>query len=265
VREIVPTDSSVTENDTITRTSSEPKLDFTMEEFWETKADLQKILFCIGEFYWYDLNDIDTAFIFFERAVRDTFDKETQWRSNLVLAALSKQRGADDAAIRPYYEAIMTLDDIPLEVENRARHELELPQKPMPRDTLRERFLQLEKGVHNKTTNPDSLIAVIDSLMLADTRSIYFPKLLFTKAFLYEHRLQNFDSTKATYRQLISIYPDSMFSMLLMARLDTNLLARARAATGSPDELAGENGEAGNGGEAGWPPPEESLLGRRGY
>ncbi|MBU1706946.1 tetratricopeptide repeat protein, partial [bacterium] len=148
VREIVPTDSSVTENDTITRTSSEPKLDFTMEEFWETKADLQKILFCIGEFYWYDLNDIDTAFIFFERAVRDTFDKETQWRSNLVLAELSKQRGADDTAIQPYYEAIMNLDGVPLEVENHARDELGLPQKAMPRDTLRERFLQLEKCVY---------------------------------------------------------------------------------------------------------------------
>ncbi len=264
VREELPVDSTIAENDTVSQTLPEPGLDFTIEEFWETQGDLQKILFCIGEFYWYDLNDIDTAFIFFERAVRDTFDKETQWRSNLVLAELSKQRGADDEAIRPYYEAIMNLDGIPLEVENRARDVLGLRQKPLPRDTLRERFLQLEKGIHDTTTSTDSLIAIIDRLMTADTLSIYFPKLLFAKAFLYEHRLVNLDSTKATYRQLISIYPDSMFSMILMARLDTNQLAQARTDAGSLDDFTGEDGEFENGGESGWPPPEESLLGRRG-
>ena len=265
LREELPVDSTIPESDSVSQTSPKPGLDFTLEEFWETQSDLQKILFCIGEFYWYDLNDIDTAFIFFERAERDTFDKETQWHSNLVLAELSKQRGADDAAIRPYYEAIMDLDGIPIEVENRARVVLGLPQKPLPRDTLRERFLQLEEGVHDTTTSPDSLIAIIDSLMTADTLSIYFPKLLFTKAFLYEHRLENLDSTKATYRELISIYPDSMFSMILMQRLDTNQLAQAVTDADSLGGFAGENGEFEDGGESGWPPPEESLLGRRGH
>ena len=264
-REGLPADSSVSVSDTANQTSPRQGLDFTIEEFRETQGDLQKILFNIGEFYWYDLNDVDSAFIFFERAAQDTFDKETQWRSNLVLAELSKQRGADDAAVRPYYEAIMALDGIPLEVENHARDVLGLPQKPMPKDTLYERFLQLEKGVYDSTTSPDSLIAVIDSLMIADTLSVYFPKLLFTKAYLYEHRLGNLDSTKATYRQLISIYPDSIFSMVLMQRLDTNQLVQAKIDTISSGELAGEGGESESGNEAGWPPPEESLLGRRGH
>lgn len=264
----VQEDSSRTEGvvteDTLGSPPPAEETRLTIEDLHAAKANLQVALFHVGEFYWYDLKDPDSAFYFFERAAQDTFDRETRWRAYLVLAELAKQRGADEQVIRQYYQAALATKGIPLEAENRAREALGLPLKSAPQDTLREKYLNVEEGILDTTASPDSLLATLDSLMMGHPLSPYYPKLLFAKAHIYEHRLRNLDSTKAVYRRLISLYPDSAFSLILTERLDTTRLA-ARAEEGlSPGSPAGEGEGLEPGEEDGWPPPEESLLGRRG-
>jgi TolA-binding protein len=236
----------------------------TMEDLLTAKGDLQRTLFHIAEFYLYDLNDVDSAFCYFERAAQDTFDLSTRWRANLMLAQMAAQRGAGDEVIRQYYETALATEGIPIQAENRAREALGLPLKSLPRDTLWEKYLNIEKGIFDAAASPDSLLVALDLLMTADPQLPYYPKVLFAKAYLCEHRLGNKDLTKAVYRRLISLYPDSAFSAMLTERLDTTKYAAASQEGLLPTSPTGE-GEAAEGGqEPGWPPPEESLLGRRG-
>ncbi|MFH1011455.1 MAG: tetratricopeptide repeat protein [bacterium] len=235
----------------------------TPEEYHAAKSDLQRALFQVGEFFWHDLGRSDSAFYFFERAAPDTFDPAIQWKANLVLADMARERGATDERIRRYYEAVLMTPGVPVEAENLARKALELPLKSQPTDTLRAKYLELEGGLLDTTRHPDSLLVALQSLLRADTSWTYFPKVLFAKAYLYEHRLKNLDSARAVYENLVSLYPDSAFSMLLAERLDTTqLLAQGgekpqEGSLGVADSLQAST-------EEGWPPPEESLVGRRG-
>jgi hypothetical protein len=103
----------------------------------------------------------------------------------------------------------------------------------------------------------------LDSLMIADTSSIYFLKSLWAKAYFYEHRVGNRDSARAAYERIISLYPDSAFATVLAQRLDTTTLA-ALAEQNVPAAVPAAADTLHAGQEAGWPPPEESLLGREG-
>jgi hypothetical protein len=138
-----------------------------------------------------------------------------------------------------------------------------LPLKEMPRDTLRENYLKLEGSILDTTASPDSILMSLNSLMIADTSSIYFLKSLWARAYLYEHRVGNRDSARATYERIISLYPDSAFTAVLAQRLDTTTLA-ALAEQNVPAAAPAEADTIHAGQEAGWPPPEESLLGRGG-
>jgi len=235
----------------------------TLDELHQAKRDLQGVLFQIGEFFLHDLQDQDSASYFFEWAAYDTMDHRIQWKANLVLAELAQRRGADSLVIRSYYEDALATPGIPVDAENRARKALGLPLKETPRDTLRENYLKLEGSILDTTANLDSILMSLDSLMIADTSSIYFLKSLWARAYLYEHRVGNRDSARVAYEQIISLYPDSAFTTVLAERLDTTTLAALTeqkvpaAAEAEADTIHASQ-------EAGWPPPEESLLGRRG-
>ncbi len=236
----------------------------TLEDLLTAKGDLQKTLFHIGEFYFYDLKDADSAFYYFEIAAKDTFDLSTRWRANMMLAHLAAQRGASDEVIERYYQTALVTEGIPLGAENRAREALGLPLKSAPPDTLREKYLSLEKSIVDSAESPDSLLVALESLMTADPQWPYYPKVLFAKAYLYEHRLKDKELAKAVYQHLISLYPDSAFSTTLTDRLDTTKLAASTQEGLLPTGPAGEGEGAEGGEEPGWPPPEETLLGRQG-
>jgi TolA-binding protein len=235
----------------------------TQEEIVWTKRDLQKVLFQIGEFFLHDLQDQDSAFYFFHFAAQDTMDRHIQWKANLVLAELAGQRGADSVAIRSYYEAALATPGIPVETENRARAALGLPLKESPRDTLREKYLKLEGSVLDTTMDIPSILMSLDSMMVSDTSSVYFLKSLWAKAYFYEHRLSNRDSARAAYQHIIALFPDSAFATTLAQRLDTTALETATAENVAA-VIPTESDTTHSTQEPGWPPPEESLLGRRG-
>ncbi len=235
----------------------------TLDELHRAKRDLQAVLFQIGEFFLHDLQDQDSASYFFEWAAYDTMDHRIQWKANLVLAELAQRRGADSMVIRSHYEAALATPGIPIDAENRAREALGLPLKETPRDTLRENYLKLEGSILDTTASPDSILVSLDSLMIADTSSVYFLKSLWARGYFYEHRVGDRDSARATYERIISLYPDSAFTTVLAQRLDTTTLA-ALAEEKVPAVVEAEADTIHTSQEAGWPPPEESLLGRRG-
>lgn len=245
--------------DSLTRVTQLP----TLDELHQAKRDLQGVFFQLGEFFLHDLQDQDSASYFFEWAAYDTMDHRIRWKANLVLADLAQGRGADSLLIRSYYEAALATPGITVDAENRARKALGLPLKEMPRDTLRENYLKLEGSILDTTASPDSILISLNSLMIADTSSIYFLKSLWARGYFYEHRVGNRDSARAAYERIISLYPDSAFTTVLAQRLDTTTLA-ALAEQNVPAAAPAEADTIHTGQEAGWPPPEESLLGRGG-
>jgi TolA-binding protein len=233
------------------------------EDVYTAKKNLQRALFDVGEFFWHDLGMSDSASYFFKRAAQDTFDQETRWKANLILAELAQESGASDEEIRRYYEVVLTSGEVPIKARNQARAALGLPLTLEAPDTLHEKYLELERSILDTTSRPDSLLSVLQVFLSMDPSWPDYPRLLFAKAYLYENRLKNMDSARAAYETLIALYPDSAFSATLAARLDTTQLqaeAEEQLQTGTPSEADTLKTST----EEGWPPPEETLLGRRG-
>ncbi|MBM3324244.1 MAG: tetratricopeptide repeat protein, partial [Calditrichaeota bacterium] len=137
----------------------------TPEEYHAARGELQRALFQVGEFFWHDLGRSDSAFYFFQRAAPDTFDSAIRWKANLVLADMARERGASFENLRPYYEAVLQTQDVPVEAENVARRALGLPLKSGPTDTLRAKYLELEGSLLDTTKHPDSLLAALQQLL----------------------------------------------------------------------------------------------------
>jgi len=116
------------------------------------------------------------------------------------------------------------------------------------------------------TIPPDSLIRLYGSVIAMDSTSHEAKNAMFAQLYLYEHRLPLPDSAMAVAQRLIATFPDSAFADRLKIRMappDSSSVFLM-----SDEELAKTNAPADSSieetpTEGGWPPPEETLKGRR--
>jgi len=232
------------------------------------RQQLQSAYLRAAEFYEFDLADHDSALYYDRLAAADPVNAEVYWKANLLLAKrLSGPGDSLTSDAERHYRAVLNADSVPIPVANQARAALHLPLIEVPVSPQLVALRAAETAQLADSVSTDSLLRLYSSVIAMDSTTPEARVALFAKAFIFEDTLRQPDSAGVIYRELLRTCPDSSFSDLLRAKL-------APPDSSSPffesDEAlfpsGGETVEAilqPTQAEEGWPPPEESLRGRR--
>ncbi len=232
----------------------------------QVQREYQLALLHVAEFYDLSLAEQDSALSYYHRAAALKANPVVYWKANLFLAERAGHDSAQAPQAQAYYQAVADADSVPLEVANLARKALGLPLLEVPPKPQEEAFRVAEQASVSNDVPPDSVIRLYGSVIAMDSTSAAAKHALFAQLYLYEHRLQNSDSALAVARRIIAYYPDSTFSERLKTRLlppdstsifllsDEELYKTAAVQDSIFEEIPTEGG---------WPPPEETLKGRR--
>jgi len=230
------------------------------------RRNLQRAYLHVAEFYGYSLVDKDSALHYYELAAAHPADPQVYWKANLKLAEIfSEQNGlASDDAQRSY-QAVVNADSVPIEVANVARSALGLPLLDLPIEP-QIMLLHAAEEAHDRGAPLDSVLLLYDAVISIDSTSEPGQRALFAKAFIYEESMHRLSWAQSIYEDLLAKSPNSPYADRLRRKLvppdsesvflltDAQLLGARAAATDLLEETPDESG---------WPPPEESLQGRR--
>jgi tetratricopeptide (TPR) repeat protein len=230
--------------------------------------ELQAAYFHIAEFYEFDLADHDSALYYYRLAAADPINKQVFWKANLFLA--DRLRGPGDsltAEAEQHYRAVLGADSVPVPAQNRARAALHLPLIEVPPPPQLEALRAVEIAQHSDSLSPDSVLRLYSNVVALDSTTPEARIAWFAKAHIFEDVLQQPDSARVIYSQLLKTSKDS--SVVTMLRTKLAPPDSASPFFESDEALFGQKGEAvetllrPTEEEKGWPPPEESLRGRR--
>ncbi|RPH93328.1 hypothetical protein EHM69_10570 [candidate division KSB1 bacterium] len=238
-----------------------------MESRESLEWQLQQAYLLIAEFYEYSMEDIDSARYYYNMAASSPLNKSVYWKSNLFLAQHASESDSvlsDEASRR--YRAVVAADSVPIEAANIARKALGLPLLEVPILPQHAALRIAESARSSGQTSMDSLLLLYTDVIRMDSLTRDGRSALFAKAFIYENVLHQFDSAKVIYKNLLTHSADSSYATWLEEKLlppDSNSIFLR-----SDKELFGKREAVETllqpaKAEDGWPPPEESLRGRR--
>ncbi|MDD5089084.1 MAG: tetratricopeptide repeat protein, partial [bacterium] len=230
------------------------------------RRSLQRAYLHVAEFYGYSLVDMDSALSYYEKAAESSADPQVYWKANLRLAEyLSKRDGGISEEARRRYQTVVDADSVPLEAANLARSALGLPRIEIP-TSPQEMWLYAAEEAYDRGVPLDSVVRLYDAAIAFDSTSEAGQKALFAKAFVYEQDMHRMNWAQTIYEDLLARFPDSSYAERLRRKLvppdsesvflltDAQLMGARAAAVNLLEETPDETG---------WPPPEESLQGRR--
>ncbi len=230
------------------------------------QREYQLALLHVAEFYDLSLAEQDSAMAYYRRAAASKANRLVYWKANLFLAENASHDSARAPEAMTFYQAVVDADSVPLRAANLARKALGLPLLELPPNPQEEAFRLAEQASVANDVSADSLIRLYGNVIAMDSNTAAAKHALFAQLYLYEQRLQNSDSAQAVARRIIAMYPDSAFSDRLKTRLlppdsmsiflmsDEELYKTAAVLDSAFEETPTEGG---------WPPPEETLKGRR--
>ena len=231
------------------------------------RRDLQVAYLHVAEFYEYSLADNDSALHYYRLAAADPLNVNAFWRANLYLArALTPDNGPPPAEALERYQIVMDADSVPLEAQNLARGALNLPLIEVPAPPEVQLLRRAEEAYLENTLPTDSLLRLYSEVVAVDSTTPEARIALYAKAMLFENTVNNRDSAHVIYARLTELHPDSAQSMWLRTKLappDSNSIFNMTDAQLSGAHPAVETLLEQEPDEKGWPPPEESLRGRR--
>jgi hypothetical protein len=168
--------------------------------------------------------------------------------------------------VAAYYRTVVEADSVPIRAANQARAALGMPLLAEIVPTQKAALRDAEAAELSGTANPDSVLRLYSAVIAIDSTSREGRRALFAKAYICENQSHQIDTARAIYGYLLKQYPDSSYATWLKIKLappdsasvfflsDADLTASKVPAAAILEMKPDENG---------WPPPEESLRGRR--
>ena len=221
----------------------------------------------IAEFFEENLHEPDSSLKYLTLAAAELFSHDDFWKACLQLAArLEKSEPTDSIEVRRLYERALAVETMPLSVQNVIRNRLgyEIQGEEI---AMQDRMLaDAEAAFLTESVSIDSVLAMYGDVVKADSTSTAALKALFGLEYIYEFRLNDFESAKHVTQTIINLFPDSSFVTSLQVKvaepnsssifdLTDEQIAEARAKSHVVLSVQPDS--------TGWPPPEESLKGRR--
>ena len=232
----------------------------------EYHKELQLALLHVAEFYEFSLMEHDSAMAYYRRAAASPSNPDVYWRANLYLAYEAQRDTTRMSEAQSYFQVVANADSVPVEARNVAHEALGLALIVIPASAQSEAFRMVEQVSLSNQVPMDSVIRLYSNVIAFDSTSPEAMHSLFAQVYLYEHVLLLPDSARAVMERIVALYPDSSFTNRLKIRLqppDSSsiflLSDEELTATVEPQESVIEEIPT----EGGWPPPEESLRGRR--
>ncbi len=241
----------------------------SMNQEQTLRRELHQAYLHVAEFYQYGLADTDSALHYYRLAASLRDDPSTYWKANLFLAEhLARNDTLSSAKADAHYRAVVEADSVPLEASNLAREALHLPliERPIPPQRIAlQNAEEVQLAGH---CSPDSLLALYSQVIAFDSSSPEGQTALFAKAHIYENDLAEYDSAGLVFSALLEYFPDSSFARRLRRKLGPPDSLASSYFTMTKDEIIGKRAPLEDFLEqspdsSGWPPPEESLEGRR--
>lgn len=235
------------------------------------RKQLQQAYLRAAEFYLLTLAENDSALTYYAQAASNPDDVGVFWKANLYLAReLSKDSATAEQAM-DFYRALVDIDSIPLSAQNEARAALGMEPVADPRDARVRLFAEAETARLSGEIPVEQVLSLYGRVVEYDSTTSEAYRALVAQFCLYDGRLGPFripDSVKAVAARLESMFPDSIFvreakkvcapddSSSLYLSSDEELMAlyMPKKTTAMFEEEPSESG---------WPPPEETLRGRR--
>ncbi len=235
------------------------------------RRQLQLAYLRAAEFYEFTLGLHDSAMTYYARAAAAPISPQVYWKSNLFLARTLS--ASEDSILQnqalDFYRAIVDADTVPVEAANEARVALSLEPIPLPDHAQRELFLRAEKGLLENCEPIDSVAKWYKQVAASDSESVYGKRSLFALFDIYDGQFQmprTPDSARVYGEALLSLFagsPEVVDISKILARddnssifllSDEDLMKQYQPRQVDIEEAVDE---------AGWPPAEESLRGRR--
>lgn len=236
----------------------------------KVRKRLQRSYLNAAEFYLFTLSERDSALTYYAQAASDPINPGVYWRSNLYLARSFSQDSLTAELSGDFYRAIVDADSVPLAAQNEARRVLGLELVNDPHDAQRALFASAESAQLSGETALESLPALYAQVVEMDTTTSRAYRALVAQFYIYDGRLGPYrvpDSARALGERIQSMFPDSSIvneikrefapddssSIYLMSDAEMANLYFPKQNVKIEEEAS----------ETGWPPPEESLRGRR--
>jgi tetratricopeptide (TPR) repeat protein len=262
----IPTPSETDTNSTEEKQAlqKEAKLDSTRMAL---KQAIMSTYLRIAEFFEENLQESDSSMKYLELATEETVQNDDFWKACLQLAdRLERKESPDQNRIRSLYEKALEVETMPIAVRNSIRgklgYETQSESVPLQEASL----LDAEAAFLADSVSTDSIVAMYGNVVNMDSTSSSALKALFALEYIYEYRLADFESAKHITQAIINLFPDSSFVTALQLKLTERegssifdltdeQIAEARAKSHVSLSAAPDS--------TGWPPPEETLKGRR--
>jgi len=228
---------------------------------------LQRLYLQAAEFYQYSLADSDSALHYYRLAAADTSDVDVLWRANLFVAgALTSEDGSLSPEATERFRAVLNVSGVPVDAANVARAALGLPlvEEPVPEQDLALRFAEIARASGEAST--DSVLALYSTVIRMDSTTAAAQCALFAKGHIYEKELRQYDSARVSYEALLALHPDCTYVRQLkrvLAEPDSESVFLLTDAQLFDVRQPAESILESKPDSTGWPPPEESLRGRR--
>lgn len=231
------------------------------------RRQLQVAYLHAAEFYNYSLADRDSALYYYRLAAATALEPQVYWKANLFLAQAASPTGDSvSTAAAEYYRAVVAADSVPREAANLARAALDLPliePELRPQAAAAKRVQELHAS---SAVVPDSLLIRYAEVAAMDSFTNEAKTALFAMAHILEYDLARYDAARSVYDRIMQTFPDSAFVTWIRKKLEPpdstsifNVSDSVLAAIVNPPETFLELEPEGGA----WPPPEESLRGRR--
>ena len=220
-----------------------------------------------AEFFDEVLNESDSSLTYLELAASEPCQHENYWKAALQLAArLSELDPVDHDRINSLYQKALSVEGIPLSVENRILENLGQEQQTIEIPEQEALLMKAEAAYLIGDVTPDSVISLYRRVVEFDSTSAYGLQAWFALEYIYENELENFETAAQLTQIIIDLFPDSSFVSGLNAKLQelpSNTIFDMTDEEIADLRLKAHQTLAMKPDSTGWPPPEESLKGRR--
>jgi TolA-binding protein len=231
------------------------------------RGDLQESYFGLAEFYEFSLALRDSSMSYYQMAAGDNSNSNVYWKAHLILARSGKttNEALDSTAIE-HYRAVVSTEGVPFVVANEARQALDMPLLQIPVSEQKEALRTAEEAYLYGSVTPEEALRGYSEVIAIDSTTNEAKIALFAQTNIYEYDMKNPDSAIAVTQRLVNLFPDSAFTTVLRKKLEPPdsssifLLSDAELMPQAADTTSVVEAQADS---SGWPPPEESLRGRR--
>jgi tetratricopeptide (TPR) repeat protein len=195
-------DSTLIARETVNLVSDKAAMDSLQRLLVKTK-------FALGDLFYLDLNQPDSAIFWFKVVINESSDSELTARSLFTLADIYNTSG-DTLVVDSLYHLTIAADPHSAYAQE-ARKTLGLPLLKKEVDPAGLLYANAEEDIDSAKT--DSAIKILRGIVHEYSMSPFCAKALYAIGWLYENTLHQEDSASSVYRRLIAQYPSSVFAM----------------------------------------------------